>query len=250
MTLPRAVLFDLDDTLAPSFVAPVPAMITRLEALLTKIPLAIVSGAGYDRIDAEVMSQMSTKPNNLYIFPNSAAQCFVYRDGTWNVEYNHLLTPEERTLIKSVLDECIRGLDVIRNTPSYGERVVDREGQIAFTGVGLEAPPDIKRNWDPTGMKRREIVEYLQERLPNFEILIGGASTIDITRKNQNKSQGVEWMSNHLDCKPSEMLYVGDALYEGGNDFVVVPTGIQTRIVSGPDQTAIIIDELLASFNA
>ena len=41
------------------------------------------------------------------------------------------------------------------------------------------------------------------------------------------------------------MLYLGDALYAGGNDSVVIPTGIQTRQVNGPDDTAGIIDELL-----
>ena len=37
-----------------------------------------------------------------------------------------------------------------------------------------------------------------------------------------------------------------DALYEGGNDAVVIPTGVRTRSVSNPSETADLIDELLA----
>ena len=48
-----------------------------------------------------------------------------------------------------------------------------------------------------------------------------------------------------IEVDTSEMLYVGDALYEGGNDYVVVPTGIRTMQTKGPSDTARIIDELL-----
>jgi hypothetical protein len=41
------------------------------------------------------------------------------------------------------------------------------------------------------------------------------------------------------------MLFVGDALYPGGNDEVVISTGAQTRSTSGPPETNKIIEELL-----
>ena len=40
------------------------------------------------------------------------------------------------------------------------------------------------------------------------------------------------------------MLYVGDALYPGGNDAAVIPTGIRTISTSGPVETESIIDDL------
>jgi hypothetical protein len=43
------------------------------------------------------------------------------------------------------------------------------------------------------------------------------------------------------------MLYVGDALYPGGNDEVVILTGVQTRAVANPTETETIIDEILAA---
>ena len=42
------------------------------------------------------------------------------------------------------------------------------------------------------------------------------------------------------------MLYVGDALDEGGNDAVVKETGVQTHAVFGPEETAGLINTFLA----
>jgi hypothetical protein len=77
-------------------------------------------------------------------------------------------------------------------------------------------------------------------------VLIGGKTTIDITRAGVDKAFGVRWLSERLNIPPQAMLFVGDALYEGGNDAVVIPTGIQTRSVTGPSETAKIIDDLLS----
>ena len=49
-----------------------------------------------------------------------------------------------------------------------------------------------------------------------------------------------------LHKNPADMIYVGDALYEGGNDTVVIPTGVHARSVSGPAGTETLIDEMLA----
>jgi hypothetical protein len=89
--------------------------------------------------------------------------------------------------------------------------------------------------------------ELLDPQLPECEVLLGGATTIDITKRGVDKSYGVTWLSKHLNIPTLEMLYVGDALYEGGNDHVVIKTGIQTRAVSGPPETVQVLDELLAA---
>jgi len=82
--------------------------------------------------------------------------------------------------------------------------------------------------------------------VPDVEVRIGGMTTIDITKKGISKAYGVTWLSKHLDIPTSKMLYIGDALYPGGNDEVVIPTGIQTRSTSGPAETEKILEELVA----
>jgi hypothetical protein len=42
-----------------------------------------------------------------------------------------------------------------------------------------------------------------------------------------------------------DMLYVGDALQEGGNDAVVLETGIPVQAVFGPQESASLIQKIL-----
>ncbi|MDB5237780.1 MAG: family hydrolase [Candidatus Kaiserbacteria bacterium] len=250
MERPKVAIFDFDDTLADSFQAPKPEMIERLARLMKLLPVAIMTGAGFERVQRDILAMLPAITSNLYIFPNSATQCYLYVDGTWKLEYNHALTLDERERIKAVLHEYLEQSTIMTDAPHFGERVIDREAQIAFTIVGVDAPQDVKKNWDVDGSKRRALLEMLRAKLGEFEILTGGLSTIDITHKDTNKAYGVRWLAEKLRIPPEEMFYVGDALYAGGNDQVVVPTGIKTKQVSGPSETAVVIDELLATLSA
>ncbi len=250
MERPKAAIFDLDDTLADSFQAPHPEMIDRLVRLSKLLPTAIMTGAGFERVQKDILSAFPSIAPNFFIFPNSATQCYLFESGAWQIVYNHALTPAERERIKAVLHEYLETSTVMGEAPHYGERVIDREAQIAFTIVGVDAPQEVKKSWDVDGSKRRALVEMLKSKIGEFEILTGGLSTIDITHKDTNKAYGVRWLSEKLRIPPEEMFYVGDALYDGGNDQVVIATGIKTKQVSGPSETAVVIDELLATLNA
>lgn len=242
---PKAVIFDLDETLAVSFQPPAPQVLAQLTALQKALPVAIMSGAGLDRICRDVIAHLPEPPTNLILFPNSSSQCFMFKNGTWVAEYSHLLTQDERTNIKNVLESALAEYDDLKDAPVFGERIIDREAQIALACVGMDATTEVKAAWDPTAEKRLRIARALLEKLPDFNILIGGASTIDITRKDTNKSYGVRWYAEYLKVEPSDMLYVGDALYPGGNDEVVILTGVQTRTVESPKVTESVIDEVL-----
>lgn len=240
-------MFDLDETLAESFHPPTETMLEKLADLSRIVPFAIISGAGLDRIERDVLSRLTQADmSRISIFPNSGSQGFSWSGDNWQEEYNTNLTAEERDRIKSVIEQCIEELPLVKESPHFGERIADREAQIAFTVLGVDAPQDIKVVWDPDVAKRRLVKKYLEERLPEFEILTGGSSTVDITPKGIDKANGVAWYAKKLGVSPGEMFYVGDTLYEGGNDAVVIPTGIQTRLVSGPEETERIVEELLA----
>lgn len=239
MTAPKAALFDLDDTLAESFQPPSTSMIEKLGMLLEKMPVAIVSAAGYGRIERDFLPilEQSSFVKNLFILPNSSAQAYSWQDG-WNEEYSLALTHEERHRIREAIEKCAEDADP-------RALILDREVQIAYAAVGMEASLEEKKAWDPDQSKRKELKKRLDAVLPEFEVLIGGMTTIDITRKGISKAYGVRWLSERLNISPSDMVYVGDALYKGGNDAVVIPTGVQTRPVTGPEDTEKVIDELL-----
>ena len=251
MQCPRAVFFGLDDTLAESFHAPSPQALAGVGKLLERIPISIITGAAFLRMHEQFLAtfETHTHADRLYVFPTSSAQAYRFSSGTWEQLYDLALDEEARAYIKRAIVEAVDSLEVLAGIPHYGEQTIDKGAQIAYTHVGVDASKEVKDSWDPDGSKRGLLWKALNEKLPEFEVLMGGITTIDITRKGVNKSHGVKWLSEHLGIPVGEMLYVGDALYPGGNDEVVIATGIQTRSVSGPAETRQVIDELLKVCN-
>ncbi len=74
---------------------------------------------------------------------------------------------------------------------------------------------------------------------------VNATTSIDITQKGVNKAYGIRQLVQLTGISVSEMLYVGDALQEGGNDSVVIDTGVHAHEVFGPDETAALIKEVL-----
>ncbi len=251
MKCPQAAIFDLDDTLAESFRPPTSGMVTKLRTLLDLMPIAIMTAAGFARIENQFLSELADSSfiSRLYVFPNSTAECYVYKNKAWEIAYSESLTKDERLSITEAIRESIAETETFPAHPKYEPMIIDRDAQIAFAALGLDASLEEKQSWDPDKAKRKKLVTVLEKKIPQFEILMGGMTTIDITRKNVNKAYGVRWLSERLGIPTSEMLYVGDALYPGGNDEVVIATGIQTRSVTGPDKTQIVIDELVKVCN-
>lgn len=249
MQCPKAVIFDLDNTLAEAFHPPSPEILARFEKIVPLIPTAIMSAASLERIRKDVLANASPDfdASKLTLFTANGAQCFHLREGTWEPDYKHSFTPADHATIRTALDEAVRETGYADGTVPYGEQFVDYDGYIAFTALGLGAPSEARKAWDPSGYKRMRLREVLIEKLPQFDVYIGGATSVDITLRGINKAFGVTEFAKQLSLLPDEMLYVGDALYEGGNDAVVIPTGVQIRSVASPEETATVIDEILSA---
>ncbi|MEK7132914.1 MAG: HAD-IIB family hydrolase [Patescibacteria group bacterium] len=246
---PRAVVFDLDNTLSESFQPPAPHVAERLRKLLKLMPVAIMSGASLSRMEQDLLPSLSgdISKAELYLFTDTASQCFTSKNGGWSNLYKNALTEDECATIIRLVKEGLLETAITQGAPLYGDQFLARDTQITFSAIGTYAPAGEKVLWDPLGTKRKKLVQFLAPKLPGFNILLGGRTAIDITRKGIDKAYGVQWLAKRLGLKPSEMLFVGDALYPGGNDAIVIPTGIQTIDVAGPHETAKVIDELLAA---
>ncbi len=245
---PRAILFDLDNTLAESFQTLEPETAKDIQALLARVPVAIMSGATFERMQEHVLSALPLGTNlaNLYLFPDTASRCYTYSSHAWQRTYNHVFTPDEYANVIGVLKEGLEKTGMLKGAPQYGERILARENQVTLAAIGVDATPEAKAAWDPTRKKRAKLRRFLKKRLPGFDIRISGRTAIDITRQGIDKAHGVRWLADHIGVNTKEMLFIGDDLKPGGNDAVVITTGVRTREVSGPKQTARIVKELCA----
>ena len=246
--IPKALAFDLDGTLAESKQPLTTAMGVLIGNLLEHIPVAIMSGAAFLQFEKQFFPSLSaqSKLENLYIFPCNAAQSFVYQEGAWTPRYDYSLTDSEKELIYTELRATLYEVGFPSEPAPWGLRIEDRIAQISYSPLGQQAPILEKETWKKThDNTRRLAARALSKRLPDFSVEVGGVTTIDITRQGINKAYGIEKLSEMTGISIPDMLYVGDALEEGGNDSVVIPTGVQTRAVANPNETATLINEIL-----
>ncbi len=246
---PKLVAFDLDGTLAESKQSASPQIGELLVELLKHVPVAVMSGAKFGQMEEQLLPALSDKTHfeRLYLFPNSAARCYVYKNGAWSSFYDHSFDPFERGRIVQAIKEALAEVGLDKHPAQlWGEQVEDRGAQISFSPLGQQAPVGAKKEWNQLyDHKRKELQSALIKRLPDFSIKTGGLTTIDITHKGIDKAYGIRQLVKLTDISIAEMLYVGDALQEGGNDSVVVGTGVRTHEVFGPEETTALIKSLL-----
>lgn len=249
MTTPKAIVFDLDGTLAESKQRMSADMGEAVSDLLKKIPVAVMSGAGFPQFEKQFFPALplGVKLDNLYIFPDNAAQCFVHRGGAWHAQYDNAFSTMEREKILKALNEALKETGMAEvPVRVWGERIEDRGAEIVFSALGQEAPPEAKKQWAAAHSEdRKALRDALARRLPEFSEGTNGSTSIDITRKGIDKAYGVRRFSELTQISVAEMVYVGDALEEGGNDSVVKQTGIHTHEVFGPEETAAFIREVV-----
>lgn len=243
---PSAIVFDFDGTLSESRQPIKQENVTLLAKLAEHTIVAVMSGSGFDIIEKNLLSHLPKQilKENVYIFPNAASQCYISSHNVWNAVYDFSFSNEERQTVMRALETAVVKTRIAEGLPQYGPRIDDRGTEIAFAGLGIDAPLALKQQWDSDQKKRLPLQTMLREQLPDFDVHVGGTTTVEVTKKGINKAYGIEWLSQRLTVKPKDMLFVGDALSSGGNDAVVIPTGIQTCQVSGPEETARVIEKL------
>ncbi len=246
---PKLIIFDFLGTITQERDHVSAGMSESLSKLLEAMPVAIFSGAGFRQFETQLLPTIpdGAHLDKLYLFPTSAAQCYSFQNGKWQTKYDHSFTPPERARIMQAITESLAEAGLSDEPKEkWGERTEDRGAQISFSPLGQQAPVDAKREWNKQHSDlRKKLHSALLKRLPDFSVSLGGLTTIDITHKGITKAYGIRKLIELTDNSISEMLYVGDALQEGGNDAIVLETGIRTQQVFGPEETAKLIEGIL-----
>lgn len=240
-------MFDLDGTLAPSKSALEPAMAEALVKLLARKKVAVISGGNYAQFEKQFISKLPMTANNfsnLYVMPVSGSCLYIW-NGDWELQYAENLSPGEKVMIRQTLGDALKEAGFVAEENKYGDLIEDRGSQITFSALGQQAPIEAKKGWDLDRVKRQAIAKILAPKVPQFDVVIGGMTSIDITRKGVNKAYGIRKIEGYLKLSPEKILFVGDALFEGGNDFPAKSAGVDCKQVSGPEETLAWISGLL-----
>ncbi len=102
-----------------------------------------------------------------------------------------------------------------------GKHIEVRPGMVNFSTVGRNASADLREAyylWDRDAQEREDIVAYITNLYPEFEVSIGGQISVDIYPAGLNKAQVVDKLQE-IHGEDVEMIFVGDRNVPGGNDW-------------------------------
>lgn len=243
----KILVFDLDGVLAESKTNISHEMGLILEQLLTHKKVAIISGASYKQFTKQVLPFFNSTNENLYLLPTCGSRMLTNYNREWKPIFEYSLSKQEKEKIIASLESA---LSQYRHNPekTYGPMIEDRITQITFSALGQNAPLELKSKWDTDQKKRQAIKKILDKSLPEFEVRLGGTTSIDITKKGVDKAFGLHKIMDLLEISSQDIIFIGDALYPGGNDRPVLEMGITCVEVDGPETTKKVIKSILESY--
>ncbi|OWK31566.1 HAD-IIB family hydrolase [Sphingomonas dokdonensis] len=243
----QLVAFDLDGTLAESKQAIKEDMGEALADLLTVAHVAVISGGDWPQFDKQVASRLPERADRskLWLMPTTGTKLYTYRDSKWGTVYAELFSDEQKQKILTAFDESLKSTGFVPEQ-TWGERIEDRGSQITFSALGQEAPIHAKEVWDPDFAKRKVIQADLKKRLPGLSINMGGATSIDITQEGVDKAYGLKRLRDESGIPLDAMMFVGDAIFPGGNDYPAKELGLDTVRVRDPQDTLGVIATVVA----
>jgi phosphomannomutase len=247
----KIVAFDLDGTLAESKQHLEPYMAEILCELAKEKKVAVITGGSFGQFQKQFLPFLNSANtlddeiiSNFILLPTSGSSRYEYNKKTkeWNMT-------DIEEFPKDIKIKVIEELNNLVAEHKYGigavisgdDIVEDRVTQITLSALGQHAPIDKKNLWDPDQKIRQIIKKELEKKLPRVNIVIGGTTSIDILPYGFNKAKGLNRLLRNMNLTINDMVFLGDAIFPGGNDYSVYEAGIESIKVSGPKETADII---------
>ena len=251
----KLIVFDLDGTLTETKSNLTPDVNRVLVELLKKKRVAIIGGGMYEQFRRQFVSRFACPPSllpRLFLFPTTATSFYRYRHG-WKKVYRKELSRAERAQIKQAFKDVLREIHYVPPKKVYGKVIEDRGTQVTFSALGQDIVAvlgargvALKKKWkkEKTFLKMK-IARMMQKRLPRLGVGAAGFTSVDVTRRGIDKAYGIRQMEKVLSIPIKDMVFIGDALYVGGNDYAVKRTGVDWIAVAGPADAKKVIRGIL-----
>lgn len=242
----KLIVFDLDGTLAESK-SPLDAEMAKLLSnLLAIVKVAVISGGNWPQFEKQVLANLphDERLKNLSLLPTCGTKFYQF-ETDWKKIYSEDFSAAEK-------EKIIRSLQQVSDDSGFkpakvwGEVIEDRGSQITFSALGQQAPLEEKEKWDPDFNKRKKMKERLDQLIPEFSVRLGGTTSVDVTKPGIDKAYGIGKLRDTLGTAIREMIFVGDALFPGGNDYPAKEAGVLSIQVKNPYETKRVIETIIA----
>lgn len=250
----KLIAFDLDGTLAPSKSHFHPRMVALFDQLLAKYEVLVISGGKYELFQRQFLTQITSESvslKRLHLMPTSGTRYYRYERGEWKQQYAEDFTSAQKKRIIKALEEGLEESG-FKEDKIYGEIIEDRDSQITLSTLGQEIVAElgdegvkIKEEWDPDNAKKYKIRDIVAEKLPDFSVRAAGSTSIDVTLPGVDKAYGMNKLMEQTGLKKEDILFMGDKIEPGGNDYAVEEMGIDCIAVRNWHDTSYAIEGIV-----
>ncbi len=244
----KVFLSDNDGTLTTARKKIVGEMAETLVQFANNFKFCVITGSPYK----DMLEQM---PEEVLAHPNVEFWCCMgnalYKQG--KEVYN-----SHNTIDFNLFEPILN--DILKNCPYQFEKSFPRHHEINnncainFTMLGRPevGEPSMEDRaayveWDKKTGQRKWIINYLQEKYPEYNMTLGGQISVDIVKKGSDKAQVANYYKDY------DISYFGDRIYKTGNDnsiaHEIVDLGGTIYSVSSPIDTMKIMQSLIENKN-
>jgi phosphomannomutase len=229
----KHIFFDLDGTLTRSRTLMTDAHRPIFKELCETKDVIVVTGGQVSQIRKQVPETL----DGMYYALSQSGNHAVSKDGTvlWSERFSAEQEAAIHELIKKIRDE------LKLKVKDENDLVEDRGSQISYSLIGHHEDVSKKEAFDPGAKKRLAILEKHEADVDNLrtigaDVRPGGTTTFDFTVAGKHKGFNITRLIKHEGWGKDECVYVGDALFPGGNDETVIGV-IATQPVKDANET-------------
>ena len=247
-------LFDVDGTLTVAKQKIDPVFKKQFLDWMENKEVYIVSGGTFERILGQVGVDVIDKTSGVFacmgnVFLQKPELASKTGFNEWELIYeNKFVSPKNLT----------RRLDAIVTKSEFsiktGRHHEERVGMVNFSIVGRNANQEQRKEyelWDSEREERKEIVSKLKQKYKTLDFVIGGAVSIDIFNRGNDKSQIINKYFKEA-LEHSQIHFVGDRIPFPGNDYPLAeklkehPNGAAYEVDSWKDTAELLKTEPFA----
>jgi HAD superfamily hydrolase (TIGR01484 family) len=244
----KLIAFDLDDTLAVTKSEISDEMSEVLGRLLEHYDVCVISGGNLDQFKKQVINRLNVsdeKMARMHLMPTCGTRYYRYENGDWAQQYAEDLSDDQKQRTIEALEKVAKELGLWEENPA-GEIIEDRGSQITMSALGQQATPEDKYAWAEKYKDERLVLrDKVAELLPDLEVRIGGTTSTDVTIIGIDKAYGMKKLCEANNLNKEDILFVGDKLQEGGNDYPVKAMGIDSIEVRHQEDTIFVLEGVM-----
>ena len=218
-----------------------------LHDFLGVMKVAVISGGDWTQFQKQLLANLpdDERLKDLYLLPTCGTQFYEYV-GHWSKVYSEDLSDEERTRIKKALQDAYdqSGTKVDQ---TWGEVIEDRGSQITMLGPRPRGPARPKRRsgtlTSPSARRSSRSSSRCCRSSPST--WVGRPRSTSPSRASTRPTASPSSATNCA-SRCQEMLFAGDAIFPGGNDYPAQEAGVDSILVRDPWETARVIQTVIA----